>query len=407
MPPWKLLAVLGLVVFACWSPAYAGTEATGETPDASGSAHRLWDELRSGLYSRLNIVGFGIVQKPLNSALNPKNILEIPDYQTELDLRPDFNLRFRQLELAVKPRFEGRWQKWAWGVREGSEVHGEAFVQEWLVRYRIVDPLFISYGRENLQWGPAYLLSVSNPFNVINGRNNPQLEVPSLDYGRVVWLPRSDWTASFIANTDKGRLDIRETFKKTYALKLDYTGAGLYFSLIPSYRKDGKTRVGFYGGWNVSEAAMLYTEGQVAEGEKNPQILVGGSYTLQLGPTIGLEYFRNQHGCDQDLITVCLAPSSAGIVTRDALLRQGQDWLRKNYLLLQYLHTGIESVLNVTVRWVRNLDDQSNRFSGIFAYEVGDHLELFLIANVLEGSRKTEFRSVLSHSVMLGASYTF
>ena len=151
---------------------------------------------------------------------------------------------------------------------------------------------------------------------------------------------------------------------------------------------------------------MLYTEGQVADGEKNPRILVGGSYTLQLGPTIGIEYFRNQHGCDQEPITVCFAPGSGGLVTRDALLRQGEDMLRKNYLLLQYVHTSIESVLNVTVRWVRNLDDQSNRFLGIFGYELGDHIEIFLIANVLEGSKKTEFRSVLSHSVMLGVSYT-
>jgi hypothetical protein len=407
MPPWKLLSVLGLVILACLSTAYAGTEATGDAPDASGSLHSLSDEIRSGWYSRINIVGFGIVQKPLNSALNPNNILEIPDYQAELDLRPDFNLRFRRLEVAFKPRLEGRWQKWDRGVREGNEVHGEAFVQEWLVRYRVVDPLFISYGRENLQWGPAYLLSASNPFNLVNGRNNPQLEVPGLDYGRVVWIPSAGWTASFIANTDKGRLDVIGRFKKTYVLKLDYTGVGIYFSLIPSYREDGKTRVGFYGGWNVSDAAMLYTEGQVSDGEKNPRILVGGSYTLRQGPTIGLEYFRNQNGCDHEPITLCFAPGSGGIVTRDSLLRQRQDLLRKNYLLLQYVHTGMKNVPNVTVRWVRNLDDQSNRFFGIFGYELGDHIELFLIANVLEGSRKTEFRSVLSHSVMLGVSYTF
>ncbi len=403
----KWAYVLGLVILACWNGAYAGTDPTESEADQSALSNNVLDEIKSGFSSRINAVGFGVVQKPLDSALNPNNILGIVDYQTELDLRPDFDLNFRRLELVFKPRLEGRWQKWNQGDHKGSEGHAEGFVQEWLVRYRVVDPLFISYGRENLQWGPSYLLSASNPFNPLNGRNNPQLEVPGLGYGRVLWAPNTEWSASLIANTDHGRLQLPGAFKRSYALKLDYIGTGKYFSLIPSYREDGTTRAGFYGGWTLSDAAMLYTEGQISARGKNPRVLVGGSYTLQLGPTLGLEYFRNQGGCNRMPIILCFMPSAGGAVSKDFLAQQGQDFIRKDYLMLQYLQSRIADVFNLTVRWVRNLDDNSNRFLGIFEYEIGDHTQIFMVDNVLEGGGRTEFRSVVGFSLMLGVSYTF
>jgi hypothetical protein len=98
-----------------------------------------------------------------------------------------------------------RWEKWDGGGKSGSQGDAEIFIQEGFARYRMIDPLIVSYGRENLQWGPAYLISPSNPFNQDNGRNNPMLEVPALDYGRILWLPTDRWTISFIANTTRGR----------------------------------------------------------------------------------------------------------------------------------------------------------------------------------------------------------
>ena len=64
--------------------------------------------------------------------------------------------------------------------------------------------LFVSYGRENLQWGPSFLFSPSNPFFQDNGRRNTYLEVPGMDFGRLVFIPASAWAISFIANTGEG-----------------------------------------------------------------------------------------------------------------------------------------------------------------------------------------------------------
>ncbi len=403
----KFVYMLALVIVARLGAAHGASSGTESISGKNDSSDSLLDEIKSGFYSRINAVGFGVVQRPIESVLNPDNALGIVDYQTELDLRPDFNLKYRRLELAFKPRLDGKWQKWLDGTHEGSEGHAEAFVQEWLVRYRVMDPLFISYGRENLQWGPSYLLSASNPFNPANGRNNPQLEVPGLGYGQVLWVPSTEWSVSFIANTDKGRLQLPGAFRRTYALKLDYIGAGKYFSLIPSYRESGQTRMGFYGGWTLSDAALLYTEGQLSAPGKNPRVLVGGSYTFQLGPTLGLEYFRNSAGCDRKPFVLCFVPGASGQISTNSPLQQEQDFFRKNYFSLQYLQTRIGNVFDLTLQWVRNLDDTSNRFLAIFSYEIGEHTQLFMINNVLEGGTNTEFRSVVGYSLMMGVSYTF
>ena len=49
-----------------------------------------------------------------------------------------------------------------------------------------------------------YLFSPSNPFFQDNGRRNTFLEVPGMDFGRLVWIPAAAWSFSFIANTDPG-----------------------------------------------------------------------------------------------------------------------------------------------------------------------------------------------------------
>src|SRR5919109_395937 len=188
------LAILLMLATATWlRTAVAAQGSPGEASEESSALEKLAHEVSRGFSSRINLLGFGITQQPVDSRLNPNNALNIPRYQAELDLRPDFYLNYRQLELNVKPRLDLRWQRWEDGARQGdSGARTEGFVQEWLARYRLTEQLFVSYGRENLQWGPSYLLSPSNPFNRNNGQNNPRLEVPGLDYGRVVWIPTSN-----------------------------------------------------------------------------------------------------------------------------------------------------------------------------------------------------------------------
>jgi hypothetical protein len=379
----------------------AAAESTGGAGDESRLLKKLGDEARKGFSSRISLLGFGVAAQPVNSLLNPNNTLEIPRYVMEVDLRPDFNLNFRQVELSVRPRLELRWQWWQDGVRRGDNGGDtEVFVQEWLARYRLTDQLFASYGRENLQWGPSYLLSPSNPFNRDNGQNNPMLEVPGLDYGRGVWIPSQAWTVSFIANIDRGRLELIRDFKKTYAMKLDYTIEKKYFSLIPSYREDGELSLGFFGGWTVSDALLLHMEGSVPDRIGDAAILVGGAYTLEWGPTIAAEFFHDGSGCTLRSIARCFARGFANRQPADTLFLQ-------DYLLVQYTHTRIrDTTLNLTLRWIRALDDDSNRVISIVEYGLTDRTQLFAVGNVDIGNNDAEFGSLLKYSLMVGVRFT-
>jgi hypothetical protein len=399
-----LLLLLWVAVGTWLSTAVAAQESPSGEHDESTLLAELRDEVRRGFSSRISLLGFGIAAQPVDSDLNPNNTLAIPRYQLELDVRPDLYLNLRQLELSVKPRLQLRWRQWKDGVRQGdSTTDTKVFLQEWLARYRLIDQLFVSYGRENLQWGPSYLLSPSNPFNRENGQNNPRREVPGMDYGRVVWVPSPNWTYSFIANTNRGRQDLIQDFKRTYAIKLDYTIEKKYFSLIASSQEHGKSRIGFFGGWTASDALLLHMEGSIPLNRiGDAAILVGGAYTLERGPTFAAEFYHNGEGCTLENVALCFRPGF--LRTKPP----ADSLIRRNYLLVQYAHSRIwDTTINIVLRWIRDLDDDSNRIVVIFEYDLSDRTQLFVIGNVDRGNKDAEFGSLVDYAVMTGVRFTF
>ena len=50
--------------------------------------------------------------------------------------------------------------------------------------------------------------------------NNPNSEIPGLDYVRAVAIPNSNWTASLIANVGEGALETDQPFNDKYAIKV-------------------------------------------------------------------------------------------------------------------------------------------------------------------------------------------
>jgi hypothetical protein len=389
-------------------------------------------------------------QKPSDSTLNPNNdFLEIPRYLILFEPRPDLYLEFRRLELMAKPRWIFEWSRWEDGSRSGdTDTDDELFMNEWRARLRVIDGLFASYGRENLQWGPSYLLSPSNPFFRDNGLRNPKAEVPGKDFARLVWVPGSDWSFSLIANVDEGRQElITEDFESIYALKIDYTGYRKYASLIASYRENDRARLGAYTGWTVSDALLVYGEGTIAQGSnalypvENPSaplgiemlptkedstspegiLLLGASYTLQAGPTLTAEYLFNGEGYDDDEADLYfelrkraseafILPEPAASLGQSVLnqtLDPGLRFLRQNYLMVQYRQSRIWDVLNIVFRYTYNLDDNSSQLIPIIEYDVGDRIQLFLVGRQNFGSTDSEFRSVMEYFYSLGVSFTF
>jgi hypothetical protein len=214
---------------------------------------------------------YGTVQEPRYSTQNPGNdFLQMPRYLGDQELRPDLRFNFDPLELTAKPRMGLEYSSLAGtGTREhGSRWDDEWYVNEWLARLKVRENLLVSYGRENLQWGPSFLFSPSNPFFQDNGRRNPYVEVPGSDFARLVWIGKESWTLSLILNTEAGRNKPTgpDPFETTYAAKIDYTGRENYASFVLSHKEQAGKSLGFFGGRTVSDALLLYCEGNLAQG---------------------------------------------------------------------------------------------------------------------------------------------
>jgi len=410
----------------------------------------------------LRILASGIIQEPTDSSQNPRNnFLQIPHYLADLEVRPDLRLNIDPIELSIKPRMRLDYSVWREGLRKGkAEWNVDWYINEWLARWKVRQNLFVSYGRENLQWGPSFLFSPSNPFFQDNGRRNPYVEVPGMDFGRLVWIPGSSWTLSFIANTNEGQnkthgLDPFEKiftppnglppFERTYALKADYTGRENYGSVILSYKEGSKISLGFFGGWTISDAIVLYGEGVITQGSDalyprgdssplgasmqqvhkgdstiKPGLLIGGSYTFAGSGTLYLEYAYNSPGYSDSEAEnyYSLRRRAAGAISLGGLISAlgqktlgqtavtGLRFLRKNYAMLQYNQTNIINRMDLTLRWTQNLNDGSGQFTSVLSYSLGNHLELFSVGTVMAGGRNTEFGSILDYQWMTGLKYT-
>ena len=160
---------------------------------------------------RGEFLGYTLMNDVKDSRLNPYNILGIPSSLYEGVLRLDFSLSISEIPLRIdfKPRAAANITAWEDGVFEykGPETDGDAYINELLVTYGITQRLFLSAGRENLQWGPSYLYSPSNPFLGDNGKNNPYLELPGLDYIKSLWIISNGWV--LLAHRQCGRRPLR------------------------------------------------------------------------------------------------------------------------------------------------------------------------------------------------------
>ncbi len=353
-------------------------------------------------------------------------------------LRPDLKWKSDRWLLLLSPRGEVSWTEYhddpqAAVLPPGTpppdplppppedpdQTDSDGSIHEAIVRYSPLKGLFLSVGRENLQWGPSYLVSASNPFIQDNGRNNPSREVPGLDYAKITWLMGGGWGLAAIANLDSGELDWEGDYLRQYALKLDYTGNRAYFSLIPSYREspddtdpgietEDDYRVGTYAGWTVSEALLLYTEGSYRSVGDAYAALAGGAYTFRGGTNLALEYYHNSDGCTLEPYVECLqsgqvAPDPAQGGTMNAL----SGLTRRNYVLMQLLdHSRLER-WDFTLRWIYGVDDSASQVVGVIDYDASNSVRLFLIGSGFFGGDDTEYQSVIDSYVSLGLRFSF
>jgi hypothetical protein len=439
----RLFTCLFLILSALSGICYA-TEAAGTNSEP------IMVSLMDSLDCQVKSLAFWEWTEPAHTPVNPENqFLKLSKNTAQYHFRPDLEFKLDRFQFQFKPRLIAQWEHWDNGLDESDTTDIDIFVNEWSIRAPLGDSLFLIGGRENLQWGPSYLCSLSNPFFTDNGKNNPNKEVPGMDFVRMVYLPDDQWTISGIANVNEGNADIdSDSFRAGYALKVDYYGTQSYAGLIVSYQEDPEEyRVGYYAGLTVSDALIIYTEGMTSHNGiyglypadadtsvgkefttqtydllERGSVLVGGSYTTESGPTLTLEYLYYGYGYDDeqasDYFSAVDAASrgyfQAGAVRGLSKQILGQalstdlQFLRKNYVMLQINDSDVYDRLDYTFRCTYSIDDHSGLLLFLLDFSVTDSIRFFSVFKTQFGSTHSDYGSdIIDPYGMFGIEYTF
>ena len=382
-----------------------------------------------------------------DAVFNPGNtIAQIPLSELNLELRPDFQFSADRLTLSVKPRARaGRLYGGEFPAAEDRA--NDAYVNTWKLKADLTRTLSIGYGREVLQWGNGTFRSPSNPFFIDTGRLNPIAELFGKDFVSLVYTPSPTWSVSLIDNVGVGRReDSTAPFERTTALKLDYIGRETGASVIASQRRGHSPRLGGFLTYTASDALLLFGEttwargsdGFYAQEDSSPvgwsltpsqrdarqlfySHLWGAAYTLERGPTLSVEYLRNNEGYDAEQAADYLSLgrragqvlAAAGPAAEQAgqLLGRGLDpnlrLLRRNYVFFQFLVTEYQNKMDLALRYAANLDDRGKSISTSITASVSRRARLFFVGSHNIGAGDTEFARLSRYSLFSGVHVAF
>jgi hypothetical protein len=383
------------------------------------------------------------------------------------ELRPDLTACVGDvLSLGLKPRLRYAHDRWDDGPRAGDvEDHTRAFINEGYAELGLFErQLFLGYARENLQWGPAFLTSPSNPFNSENGRDSPQAELPGLGYAKAVWKTSPDWSLNLLANTDRGRMkypDYTPMFEQAYAdaarqrdaayAEVERQLPSCDLPIVRSIRRDAYAQI---------DAA--YAEGveQIAAREKELEIRFEPTWALKLDGVFerqNVSLIGSQREGDDPRLggyagwsatdaTIVYGEAAAGAgrdraallgasytfvdgttLYAEYLFNQAGDpdaplldllppnrpydprrvFYRRNYFFLQAGRSIPFGNLSLVGRWTWGLDDDSHRLVGLVSRGLGGSWEAFVNGVFDLGGAEDEFGGTLSRQISAGVKAMF
>jgi hypothetical protein len=163
------------------------------------------------------------------SPVNPGNrILQVPASGAQTELRPDLRIAHgNELTAVARPRFLVKVEKAE--TADGWQPERSQATAEWIEGYatwRLSDALAVSYGLQNFQWGPAELVSPSNPiFHATGFYRDPVYVVRGRQLVRVNLSSGREWSAVLLAEVGEngeGAFVYGEPFEPKAQAKLEW-----------------------------------------------------------------------------------------------------------------------------------------------------------------------------------------
>lgn len=429
------VAVLILTLLATSQPARADDRPEGE--DTRPKVTFKWNAYALGLAQRRVVTR--------HSVLNPDNALaRLPSWGSEAYLRPDGFIEFGKARLSAKPRLALRWSRID-GLARDEAGEADLLLNEARLQLGPFAGLHVMLGRENLQWGPSMSFSLSNPFFFDNGRSDPYAEVPGKDFAKLTYLPgQGTWGLTLIGNLGRGR-DPAPDFRRTWAIKADWTGRTAHASLLASRRDGSRARLGAHAQVTANDALLLYAEGEARQGSDALRpahlddapgwtmraagpadavmvnVLLGLSYTFPDSSVLHVEYLALREGYDdvQRADFYAMGRELARVFTEQGPLSgtaartlgqaayPGLRLLGRNYVFGQYMRMGLWDQVDLIARWTHNLDDGSFLAVPIAEWRATSRLRVFALGAWSPGSRSREFSQYQRLLVNLGLQVHF
>lgn len=404
----------------------------------------------NGFTYTVNTLVFGEAQYPANSTQNPDNaFLNLYRYSTDLEIRPDLFLEKPSFSAVFKPRFVSSYRWWEDGVAHGNtDPLNRAFVNEWRVQTKTMSPLFLSFGKEKMLWGPSFLASPSNIIFKDTEKVNPLAEVEGKYLAKMLYVPNAAVTVSMIVETQKDENDRGERLKPLQAMKADLLGGNYQVSAIVYHRQDDRVHLGSFGQWTASDALLLYYDGIVARGTDAlypvqdaanplggafvkqydgsgrlfPTAIAGGAYTFLSGSTLSMEflyngqgytdaeaqaYYRLRRNASEHLFDGG-ALSGLSQQTLGEAFGTGSPFLRRYYLMGQFQVREIANVLDLIVRYTHSLEEHAGQVSTILEWQLSDRIRFFNLNTFgVDSKGDTEYNALFSKSIMAGIEVHF
>lgn len=433
-PIFRVRAAALAALIACCAPHAALAQVPGDSPPA--------------VTARFNVDWLSAVRVSTandDSPLNPGNVrLRLPQLLAQTELRGNVRAEFgSRVLLVLRPRVAGT-AEWSWATREPrtDAREAEAEFTEAYLAWTVADPVTITYGLQNFQWGPAELVAPNNRiFHETGVFRDPLYYVPGRHLLRVNVSAGRQW--SLVALGELGAspdetFRAGERFARQGLAKVEYTTAdgASYAGLTLGATAGAPWWIGGYGSLALTEGLSVYADTSHTRGSRawypsdarspapptfarprvderawNTFAVVGARYTFARGDDLRVEWMSQQAGWSEDDLELAF-DAARFASSADAFapyLRAGLEFLGRQFLLLSVRTPELPPRKRVEVqsRYLHAFTDGSRVLFVTSRVEATDRLVLFATGTLTGGPDHGEFSRILRGSLVVGSSVTW
>lgn len=388
---------------------------------------------------RINWYNRVINQGVVDSDFNPDNqVAKIPDNTFETDLRPTFNWEIdSRHKFKIDPRIITQVTQAQYRDEKHTTDKTEAFMNELNYQANIGDHQ-LAFGIQNYQWGPAEMLSPTNPiFRFQFEQRSLFFQQRGRNLVRWNWQITPNWNLVSMVEVTKNGSELPkedQKFEPNGLMKLEraLTKSSDYIGVVAGKTPYRESFIGEYFAMNFTDEFSAYFDARHQDGSKNfypdedPLIEFnerekdGGIKTLanvgirhEARVDMRLEYIYNGVGLDDsDWDRAKTALTTLGPNLREnfkRFYRGGRDDLQRQhygYASVRIPDIGPKNEYTFFARHFHSLADNSSSSLVQMDRITGESFNLYVEGALFNGLKTSEFGSLLKHEVSIGFRYS-